>query len=190
MRKAFLAAAGLIVLAFPLCYAASQEPSVAEAARKAREQKKNAPKSAKVVTNDDLRAGGTISILGASSSPAPSEESPAKPALAGDKAAKPKEKEDKDEAYWRKRFAEARARLRDAEKELDLLQRELNLNQQQYYSDPNKALREQYTRKDINEQTRKIEEKKKEVAQLKQDLADLENELRSAGGDPGWSREP
>ncbi len=194
MRKAILGAVGAILLALPLCYSAPQEPSVADAARKAREQKKNQPKAAKVFTNDNLgavRAGG-VSVVG--SAPPPAEaaagEKPATPAAqapaAEDQSAKPKVK---DEAYWRKRFAEARGRLRTAEKELDILQRELNLQQQQYYSDPNKALREQFDRKDINNARKAIDDKRKEVDQLKQDLSDLEDELRREGGDPGWARE-
>ncbi|PYU12524.1 MAG: hypothetical protein DMG29_13980, partial [Acidobacteria bacterium] len=71
----------------------------------------------------------------------------------------------------------------------DILQREFNLMQQQYYSDPNKALREQYDRSDLNNHLKAINDKKQEVARLKQALSDLEDELRRAGGDPGWGRE-
>ncbi len=34
-----------------------------------------------------------------------------------------------------------------------------------------------------------IEDKKKKLAELRRQLSDLEDELRHAGGDPGWSRE-
>ena len=43
----------------------------------------------------------------------------------------------KDEAYWRKKFADANKKLTDDAHELDILQREYNLKEQQYYSDPN-----------------------------------------------------
>ncbi len=189
MRKVIFGAASLILLTLPLCYGAPQESSVAEAARKAREQKKNQPKAAKTVTNDELGAIGTGGVSVVGSAP-PAETSAAdKPAPAAeDQSAKPKVV--KDEAYWRRRFAEARGRLRTAQKELDILQRELNLQQQQYYSDPNKALREQYDRKQINDSRKAIEDKTKEVEQLKQKLSDLEDELRRAGGEPAWAREP
>src|SRR5712692_7243444 len=187
----------MILAVLPMCYAAPQAPSVAEAARKAREQKKSQPKAARVITNDNLGAvRGSISVVGNPEAPpaeAPADTPGAAPAATGDQAAKPKEtketKEAKDETYWRKRFAEARGKLRTAEKELDILQRELNLQQQQYYSDPNKALREQYARQELNDNTRKIEDKKKEVQQLRQALSDLEDELRRTGGDRGWARE-
>lgn len=191
MRKLILAAMSLVLIVLPLGYVSSQQESPAEAARKAREQKKNQPKAAKVFTNDDLaNLHGNVSVVG--SAPAPAAEKPA----AGEEktpAAEEKEKEGKpkkDEAYWRKRFAEARGQLRTAEKELDIMQRELNLQTQQYYSDPNKALRQQYDRSDINNLSKAIGDKKAEVAKLRQALADLEDELRREGGDPGWTREP
>jgi hypothetical protein len=68
------------------------------------------------------------------------------------------------------------------------LQRESEKSQVQYYSDPQKALMEQNTRKDINEKNAKIEQKKLEIANLKQQLDDMEVELRKSGGDPGWAR--
>ena len=182
MRKTILGALGIILLAYPLCYGAPQQESVAEAARKAREQKKTQPKHAKVLTNDDLAAMGGVSVVGTPAAP------PQKEAAAAGKKPGPAE-EEKGEAYWRKRFADARTKLRDAEKELDILQRELNLKQTQYYSDPMKALQEQYDRKEIDTYRQKITDKQKEVDQLRQALSDLEDELRHAGGDPAWGRE-
>ena len=191
MRKVILAILSLVLVAVPVCYAAPQQESAAEAARKAREQKKNQPKAAKVFTNDDLVAArGGVSVVGSAPAPdKPAAEQPVpgekKTPAAEDKEEKPK----KDEAYWRRRFAEARGKLRTAEKELDVVQRELNLQQQQYYSDPNKALRQQYDRSDINNLRKAIEDKRAEVEKLRQALAELEDELRREGGDPGWARE-
>jgi hypothetical protein len=96
---------------------------------------------------------------------------------------------EKDQQYWRKRFADAYYPLRMAEKELDVMQRELNVNSVQYYADPNKALREQYSRREINARRQKIEEKKLGIKKLREALSDLEDELRHAGGNPGWARE-
>ncbi|HEX2710966.1 MAG TPA: hypothetical protein VHM88_01915 [Candidatus Acidoferrales bacterium] len=204
MRKLVLVAAGWVLIGPALFYAAppQQEPP-AEAARKAREKKKNQPKAARVFTNDDLTAAhGTVSVVGeapAAGAPSPaaeaSTEGEKKPTVEGKgeapkKAESKEETPTKDEAYWRKRFADARGKIRMAEKELDILQRELNLQTQQYYSDPNKALRQQYDRSDINNLRKTIDDKKAEVQKLRQNLSDLEDELRREGGDPGWSREP
>lgn len=154
---------------------------VAAAARRSREQQKNAPKPAKVVTNDDFP------------SPAPAPASDPKATTEGKVADQPSaelaaENDPKSEAYWRKRFQKLHDKVAQSEKELDVLQRELDKNQVQYYSDPQKALMQQHDRSDINEGTAKIDAKKKEIESLKQQLGDLEDQLRKAGGDPGWAR--
>src|SRR5262249_3418706 len=94
-----------------------------------------------------------------------------------------------DEESWKKKFREARQNLATAEKELDILQREAQKAQVQYYSDPQKAMDQQYNRKDINDKDTKIAAKKQEIEQLKQHISDMEDELRRSGGEIGWSRE-
>jgi hypothetical protein len=96
---------------------------------------------------------------------------------------------EKDEAYWRKTFSELHYKIHTAQTELDLLQRELNVSLIQYDPNPAKAMRESITRREINEDRKKIEDKKAEIHQLELQESDLEDELRHAGGDPGWSRE-
>jgi len=97
--------------------------------------------------------------------------------------------EEKGEAYWRKKFAEIHYKIRMAQSELDILQRELNESLLIYDPNPQKALRENVTRQNINAHRKAIEDKRKEIAELQRNLSDLEDELRHAGGDPGWSRE-
>jgi chromosome segregation ATPase len=189
---------GLLLLA-PLGAAQSQppaqqskQPDIVEAARKAREQQKDQPKAKRVFTNDDLpKAGEASTAAAAGEATAGTEAAAGQPqAEAGaGTAAAPSGAPKLNEADWRKRFADLRAKIAAAEREADLIQRERNLNEQQYYSDPNKALREQYTRGELNEQKSKIDAKRQEIAQLKQQLADLEDELRKAGGPAGWARE-
>jgi hypothetical protein len=156
--------------------------AVADAARKAREQKKEAPKPKKVFTDDDVKPASSPETQPAANAAAPGTQNPGdgtKPADAGGK---------NDEATWRKKFQEQRAKIAQAEKELDVLQREGDKAQVQYYSDPQKAMNEQLTRKDINDHNAKVEEKQKQIAQLKQQLDDMEDALRRSGGDPGWAR--
>jgi chromosome segregation ATPase len=141
-----------------------------------------------VLTNDDIPSANTTP---------PSEGTPA-PKAAGQQEGtdqnaqgaeeKNPENDPKSEVYWRKRFAKVRDKLTQAEKELDLLQRELDKDQVQYYSDPQKALMQQHDRSDINEKNAKIQAKQKEIDSLNQQLSDMEDELRKAGGDPGWAR--
>jgi hypothetical protein len=156
--------------------------AVADAARKAREEQKATPKPKKVYTNDDMptnpadtttaavKGGDTAATQGG-------------PDNAGDA-----DNDSSGEKFWRKKFKKAHEKLAQAEQELSVLQRELDKNQVQYYNDPQKALMQEYNRSDIGEKTAKVDAKKKEIEGLKQQLSDMEDDLRKAGGDPGWAR--
>jgi len=60
------------------------------------------------------------------------------------------------------------------------LGRELEKAQLEYYPDPQKALKEQYDRGDINKKSAKIDAKQRELDQLRQGLNDLEDQLRKS----------
>ena len=185
-----VAVAALCLAGLPL-YAEQQSSSqqqsgsdpVADAARKAREDKKNAAKPKKVYTDDDVKPA----------TPAPAE-NPGGAAGAALVAAQQKggeagpAEDPNGEAAWRKKFKAQHDKIAKAETELDILQRELEKAQVQYYPDPSKALSEQNNRKDVNDKMAKIDAKKQEITQLKQGLDDLEDQLRKSGGDPGWAR--
>jgi hypothetical protein len=158
---------------------------VADAARKAREQQKAAPKPKKVYTDDDVKPATPASDAAA---PAGAGGAQAAPGNGPDTAPSGGSKGDDSEKAWRKRFQDLRDKIAAAEKELDILQREDDKAQLQYYNDPQKAMQEQYSRKDINDKNAKIERKKQEIADLHKQHDDLEDELRKSGGDPGWAR--
>jgi hypothetical protein len=99
------------------------------------------------------------------------------------------DRDQKDEAYWRKQFAAIDYKIRTAQTELDILQRELNVGLVQYDPNPATAMKESVTRKRINEHRKAIEDKKKELRELKRQRDDLEDALRHAGGPAGWGRE-
>ena len=73
---------------------------------------------------------------------------------------------------------------------MDILQREFNLKQEQFYQDPTAALKQQYSREDLDKTQSQIDAKKQDVEKDKQAISDLEDELRRSGGDPGWANEP
>lgn len=165
----------------------SASPSLGDAARKARAQKKDSvSKPAKVFTNEDMGGlKGTISVVGSgagSQSGTPTTPGKADDNRPGDSG--------KNEAAWRAKFSGARKTLVADEKELDILQREFNLKQQQYSQDPNWAMHEQNTRSDINKTRDEIDAKKQAVEKDKQALSDLEDALRKAGGNARWADEP
>ena len=174
---------GVGVCSLPMVAAAQDQSSgssddLAAAAKKAREQKANAPKPKKVLTNDDIPEAKTEAPA-ATASGKPGEAAKAD-ASSGDDA--------KTEEAWKKRFAAQKDKISSAERELDVMQRELQKEQVQYYNDPQKAMQQQYDRSDIKEKNAKIDEKKKEIEALKQQMTDMEDEMRKAGGDPGWAR--
>jgi chromosome segregation ATPase len=158
---------------------------VADAARKAREKKKDAPKPKKIYTDDDLKKSAPAPEAAASSAPGNASGTAATTQQAGDA---PKTADPNGEAAWRKRFKDHRDKIAKAEKELDILGRELEKAQLEYYPDPQKAMTQQNSRADINDKQAKIDAKKKELDQLRQGLDDLEDQLRKSGGDPGWAR--
>ncbi len=187
------ALAGLPLVARPQQDSSQQSTgdAVADAARKAREQKKKeTAKPKRVYTDDDVNhlTSGAAPNTEATGTPEAGTEGGAKTpgAQAAKDAGKTGEPEESPETKWRKRFKEVYANLARAEKELDVLQREDNKAQTQFYTDPQKALAEQYSRKEINEKDTKIASKKKEVDALKQQISDMQDELRKSGGDPGW----
>ncbi len=170
----------------------AQQPTgdaVADAARKARVEQKTTPKPKKIFTNDDIASSPAVASTPASSGQTKEQAGgkQGEETIPGKKQQAEGEKK-KGEEYWRKRFGDLHQKIAETQQELDVLQRELNKNQVQYYSDPQKALMEQHDRSDINEKTAKIDAKKKELDALNQKLSDLEDELRKAGGDPGWAR--
>jgi len=202
MRVRFWIKASMIVAALcmaGLSAAARQQGSsqqqtgdpVADAARKAREKKKDAPKPKKIYTDDDVKksapepapaaapgiAGGTVAATAAQAAGGS--------AKTGDAT---KTEDPNGQAAWRRRFQAQRDKIAKLMKEVDILGRELEKAQMEYYPDPQKAMTQQNSRAEINAINAKIDAKKKEVAELQQGLDDMEEQLRKSGGDPGWAR--
>jgi uncharacterized coiled-coil protein SlyX len=165
---------------------------VADAARKAREVKKDTTKQKKVYTDDDVKSAPQTAAVPAAAPVDSGGTAPATAVQAAGDAAKTGEatptEDPNGEAAWRKRFQAQRDKIAKAEKELDILGRELEKAQVEYYPDPQKAMKQQNSRADINAINAKIDAKRKEVDQLRQGLDDLEDQLRKSGGDPGWGR--
>jgi hypothetical protein len=159
---------------------APQQESLADAARKAREARKDAPKTPKVFDNDNLPSTGGISTVG--NDAAAKDDADAK-ATAGGTGAKNGEKE------WRSKFADLRAKLKRDQDDLAVMQRELGVDSVQYNGgDPMKALQQQLTRDDINKKTAAIDAKTLAIQADQQAIDDAEDALRKSGGDSGWAR--
>ncbi len=160
---------------------APQPDSIAEAARKAREAKKEQPKPAKVFDNDNL-PGGTVSTVGKTDDTKKDGD-----ASADGSADKSKTSGDA-ENDWKEKFAGLRAKLARDKEDLDVMQRELGVLNLQNYSDPVKSMQQGVTRSDINQKTASIDAKQKAIDADEQAISDAEDELRKSGGDSGWAR--
>jgi hypothetical protein len=128
----------------------TQNQSVADAARRAREQKKAADKQpSPVITNDTLKPVAPAPAPSADAATAPSAQpaadasnAPATSAapVAADKSAPGSPAADgAQKSKDSPEVAAQKQQLADAQKELDLLQRELSLEQDNVYSKPNSA---------------------------------------------------
>jgi hypothetical protein len=164
----------------------AQEDPLAAAARKAREERKSAPKAAKVFTNDNLPTVGGVSTVG---------EAAATPEKKGEKEAASSKAAPaaNDAATWRAKFAALREKLQRDQNELSVMQRELGQQQMQYYGgNPQKAAQDQTSGQPLGEAYNKkraaIDAKQKQVEADQQAISDAETALRQAGGDPGWAR--
>jgi hemolysin activation/secretion protein len=163
-----------------------QQDSLAAAARKAREQKKETQKpAAKVFTNDNLPASGGISTVGEEK-----ETASGQPDANGTPAAAPAGAN--DEKTWRAKFAALHHTLDRDQGELDVMQREASVDQVQFYGgDPVKGMTDNLNQQpfgtDYTKKLGQIDAKKKQVEADKQAIADAEDALRKAGGDPGWA---
>ncbi len=167
-RDTLLRMAALLALAGFVGFSANAQQSpdqttsdpVADAARKARAEKQAAAKPKKVYTDDDFPTKKSTPVTPAAGPEG--DQAAATPAAADGAGTTGTAADDpKSEAYWRKKFQAVRDKIANSEKELDVLQRELNKDQVQYYNDPQKALMQQYDRKDINDRTAKVDAKKK-----------------------------
>ncbi len=195
-----IAQAGLmILLCLPAGTAFAQEQqqaeSPADAARRAREEKKDQGKPAKVWDNDNIPAvSGVVNVVGqtpqssSNASAAATTQSTAGTALPpAASQAKPTAKDirtrqDED-------LASAKQRLQDVKSELDILQRKNTLDSQMYYSKPNYSTDPEGGAK-LDVEKAEMDAKKLEVDEAQKKVDKLEAELKdseAASGSGGTS---
>ena len=181
---------GLTVALLPVAgFAQSQDTqSVAEAARRARAQKKNTEKPAKVITDETLEVKkGDVQSATAEQLRIPgTPETPAQPAAgaanaqsgsaAGDASANAQgskniSDEDKSRGILKQRVA-LKEKIKDAQSDLDLLQREFQLDQDTFYSGPDYANNTSGKAK-LDGMKQQIADKQQVLERLKAELAAL-----------------
>jgi hypothetical protein len=160
----------------------SQDSSVADAARRSREKKKNAAKSPKVITDEELDrrnfpAGNEGLNVG--SDPRLETEPPSQQAVAAAEAAdsNSEQQDAREAAAQDAKIARLKEQVGDAEKDFDLAKRQYALDQDSYLSNPDYS-HDDAGKTRLQDEKQQIADKQQEVERLKAKLAALE-ELKS-----------
>lgn len=176
----FAIVAIVAALFLPIGSAQSQDSqSVAEAARRAREKKKDSAKGTKVITDEtlDVKKGDVQSAVAeepkiAGAPDAKAQTAPGAPNAASANATGKDEKKEK----LKKELTDLKEQIKQSLMDLDLLQRENRLNQDAYYSQPNYGS-DTAGKQKLDDEKQQISNKQDEVARLKTKLADLQREI-------------
>jgi hypothetical protein len=181
--RSFLSFALLACAMLVACSVGAQ--SVADAAKRAREQKKQEPTTGKVWTNENVpTTGNGISVVGEAPAPAASESAEKSgDATAADKTKTPPatkaatpEEVAKKRADLQAQLEEARKEQERLEKELDLAKRDLDLQTQQAYTNP-QAMSDGSAQTQIAPYRAVIDSKSAELDAAKAKIAELQKQL-------------
>ncbi len=172
-------------------FAQSQDSqSVAEAARKARAQKKNTEKAPKVITDEtlDVKKGDVQNATAEQPRMPGSPEAPAQPAAAAapgtpaTPAATAASSQAKDQKES-KEVADLKVKIKRAQDDLDLLQREQSLENERYYSQTDYA-QDTAGKAKLDDLKQQVTDKQQELDRLKARLAELQPAQSGAANTP------
>ncbi|HVH71150.1 MAG TPA: hypothetical protein VNB49_08590 [Candidatus Dormibacteraeota bacterium] len=174
--RCIFAAAALAAISTPVALSQSQDSkSVAEAARKAREKKKDTTKPVRLITDEtlDVKKGDVQNAVaeepkmpGAPDTNNQAQNGWLNNAAPGAKA--------QDEPA-KKALTAVKEQLKQALMDLDLLQRENRLDQDAYYSKPNYGS-DTAGKQKLDDEQQQISNKRDEVEKLKAKVADLQKQ--------------
>jgi hypothetical protein len=186
---------GLLILTGWLTgVAAAQNDSLADAARKHKQQQAGKPVAAKVYTNDNLPSTETISTVGApvsdSASSTPTDGQTAADASApkdGTKPADDTKSRQKTWEDWRDKIQKQKAAVEQMQKENDEIERQFKLTTGNYNSSAQQRLYDGAAMaKEDAAYKQQMEQKKKAIEDAKQKIDDLQEEARRAGVPSGY----
>lgn len=162
--------------------AQSSSPSLAEAAKRAREAKKDEQKPAHVWDNDTVpKAGAQISVVGEAPADAGTDNSAAGAAAdssanAATAAKSPSKASGEDKTALKSQLADAKEKLSTLKTDLDLLERTNTLDSQMYYGKPDYSSDKEGAAKLKDEQDQ-IVAKQQEMDDQQKKIDELEGEL-------------
>src|SRR5258706_1188030 len=190
--------AGLLMLMGMLAgVAAEQGDSLADGARKHKQQQSGNPAATKVYTNDNLPSTETISTVGApradntapaaTDGQAASQDATAPAAKDGAKPADEGKTRQKSWEDWREKIHKQKAAVEQMQKENEEIERQYKLTTGNYYNSAQQRLYDgaQMAKEDAAYK-QQMEQKKKAIEDAKQKIDDLQEEARRAGVPSGY----
>lgn len=180
MRRALSAAAwvALCCLAPAAAQQSGQEQSVADAARRVRQQKAQEPKAVRVYTNDNLPgAPGAVSAVRTSGPASTGAAAPSGTAEAAREPAAASKEEDQERSEVEDKIAKTKERLATQKKDLELLSRDHDLERQQFFSNPGYST-DSAGRARFDALGNQVNAKRQEVQETEQELGALEEKLK------------
>lgn len=154
--------------------AAQDQPSVADAARRSREQKKDTSKPSQVITNDTLPPNPAADSSAPAAPAAPDSAAQAKNASAS--SDKKEAGDSSEDAEKKEKIKALKQEIADKQQSINLLQREIALAQDSFFSNPDhghdKAGKE------------KLDSMQSDVKQQQAELAEIQAKLAELGPEP------
>jgi hypothetical protein len=152
-----------------------QQESLAEAARRAQEQKKEEPKPTKVWTNDDVpKTDADLSIIGP-----PSEAASAESSEESKTEKKPAAMTAAEKADLETKLEDAKEQLASLKIDLNILERKYPLDEQTYLSNPNHE-HDTAGAEALDDEKQQIADKEKEIAEAQKKVDDLQVQVVAA----------
>ena len=173
----------VVIALFLVATAAASAQSLGDIAKQEEARRKTVKAPGKVYTNDSLHAEP------APSSPPPSAATPAQPEAAAPAAESPAATQEprKDEAYWKKRVADAREALARSQTFADALQTRINALTTDFTNQADPVRRSQIGN-DRQKALDELDRVKKEIEASTKAIASIQEEARRAGVPAGWVR--
>ena len=174
----------------PAAAQSTQPQSLADVARQLREQRnKDAKKSAKVITNDNLPAPvpfEAVTVMPANPSNTPKPEEPAAKPETSSETTKPTDGKPTTREEWQTKFKAARADLAKAKEAQQLSEDELNLLQIQQAQEIDAAAKADLGTK-VQAKQSEVDANKAATLAAQKTLDDLEQQFKDSGAPADWN---
>ncbi|HEY2117970.1 MAG TPA: hypothetical protein VGH37_02190 [Candidatus Acidoferrum sp.] len=166
-RTLALVIAGFFLISFRIAAQTTQEPSIADAARMNRGQKKASTQPAKVITNDSFNPTSSSSEPSRASTPQPVQ-APVASSDASTASAQPALSPE-DAEKLKSEIAGLKQQLKEQQGEVELLKHLLQLDKESYYSKTDYA-RDTEGKAKLDSEQDELKQKEEEFAKLKAKL--------------------